>query len=926
MTVFTFVVLLLFYFCNTVFSYYIQRQNFVFFELKIRYQTKRFDYDPSPILMYNQMYSHDNWVPFRYEIDRQVDEDVIPNWESLADESISAFFACMAAESIWKVRPAARKFETDPDLVIPAVQHPLEDAETKNKIAAFWTKWESKKLESKKSEEKGKETYDFEDPLGATFGAADGEETVDRDILQQSTKSIRSFSLDNTLENKRSDHSSFNIELPEFQAWREKRAQIALVAKPKEFGMSQIDVLRARLKSLSDEKNLKNVKKAGDVSQRFLILRENLITAWGREDRVESFKIVIESANLLQSIPPQSEEYPYYWLLAIDVVDTFGKLLYDRLLAKSNEARNKNGQTDLSANFTVEQVPKNVKDMAMNWFLKLSEIIDIPIRFYIECSMIACLKFFDAANLSINLERLAIMCSQFNDDLSSIFARVHITRYSMLIDPLNRTPHWRVLHDWMQAPKDVMEELHRKKTSLADARKEAVSIQGVSWIVQCVAHGAHTVDDLVPLFAYCRKTSPLDEKTSVWMRVADISNFQTFVDCCAAWTSYITKYYTLKEVTKILELVLVRLRIDDQTKKPENTALLINLIAAFLEHNANKSDCLDIVTSNSFIKIVDLIGYDIQSTSDCSRRILEIFSKTFTRHTISDISACQFIIEKCRTLCKAYRLEESEEVKAAEQLVCSSLSLIDFQAFTNLDQCIELIVRCREDMGLRQNSLIHIIETLFNFTQFIHRTQKSGKRKADFMRVCITNLSLTIPAVRDPSRRVKMTVQNIQMCLLANFLPQMEMSSVRVIEYLDEMSTNGPSVCATVSPLISQFLATLSFCPEGFNEEMPSLSHFSKILAIVERNHEEWSKEYKGVPLAEIYINMLRYLCTCRKVDPLRADSSQKLHFGDDDHLIRVDCNISDVITKLFSLANDPTIAVITLENVVICAPRSEVF
>ncbi|NP_001333551.1 Neuropeptide-Like Protein [Caenorhabditis elegans] len=71
MTVFTFVVLLLFYFCNTVFSYYIQ--------------TKRFDYDPSPILMYNQMYSHDNWVPFRYEIDRQVDEDVIPNWESLAD-------------------------------------------------------------------------------------------------------------------------------------------------------------------------------------------------------------------------------------------------------------------------------------------------------------------------------------------------------------------------------------------------------------------------------------------------------------------------------------------------------------------------------------------------------------------------------------------------------------------------------------------------------------------------------------------------------------------------------------------------------------------------------------------------------------------------------------------------------------------------
>lgn len=32
---------------------------------------------------------------------------------------------------------------------------------------------------------------------------------------------------------------------------------------------------------------------------------------------------------------------------------------------------------------------------------------------------------------------------------------------------------------------------------------------------------------------------------------------------------------------------------------------------------------------------------------------------------------------------------------------------------------------------------------------------------------------------------------------------------------------------------------------------------------------------------------------------------------------IRVDSNISDVITKLFSLASEPTVAVITLENVV---------
>uniref|UniRef100_A0A8R1IRL4 Uncharacterized protein n=1 Tax=Caenorhabditis japonica TaxID=281687 RepID=A0A8R1IRL4_CAEJA len=289
----------------------------------------------------------------------------------------------MAAESsLWKVRRAAGKFQTNTDLAIRAIQHPLEETDAhKNKLAAFWTRRKTTAEEAEKKVD-APVTYDFEDPLGATFGVSDTDDHLDKDIFLQNGTKSRTFSLDNTLENRKSDRSTFDIELPDFRAWREKRAQIASISKPREFGMSQIDMLRGRLKLLADEKNLKSLKRAGDVSQKFLMLRENLISAWGREDRVEAFKIVTESAHLLQSIPPYSEEYPYYWLLAIDVVDTFGKLVFDRLVTKSNEARNKIGQTDLPVVFSVEQVPKTVKDMAMNWFLKLSDIVDIPVRFY----------------------------------------------------------------------------------------------------------------------------------------------------------------------------------------------------------------------------------------------------------------------------------------------------------------------------------------------------------------------------------------------------------------------------------------------------------------------------------------------------------------------------------------------------------------
>lgn len=122
---------------------------------------------------------------------------------------------------------------------------------------------------------------------GATFGEDENGLNCDLDVLSKP----RSVSLDNTLENRKSERSTFDIELPDFQPWREKRAQIASISKPKEFGMSQIDMLKARLKLLADEKNLKSLKKAGEVSQKFLVLRENLISVWNREDRVEAFKV-----------------------------------------------------------------------------------------------------------------------------------------------------------------------------------------------------------------------------------------------------------------------------------------------------------------------------------------------------------------------------------------------------------------------------------------------------------------------------------------------------------------------------------------------------------------------------------------------------------------------------------------------------------
>lgn len=64
-------------------------------------------------------------------------------------------------------------------------------------------------------------------------------------------------------------------------------------------------------------------------------LNKELVSAWHAEQRVKALKIAIQCAKLLAD----TDVLPFYpskFVLITDILDTFGKLVYDRLLSKSN--------------------------------------------------------------------------------------------------------------------------------------------------------------------------------------------------------------------------------------------------------------------------------------------------------------------------------------------------------------------------------------------------------------------------------------------------------------------------------------------------------------------------------------------------------------------------------------------------------------
>ena len=95
----------------------------------------------------------------------------------------------------------------------------------------------------------------------------------------------------------------------------------------------------------------------------------------------------------------------------------------------------------------------------------------------------------------------------------------------------------------------------------------ASSLSSVSFCVRNCAPFSHTLLSRCISLIFVLSLNCFESGCrSVWMRVVDIANFSTFVNCCAAWTSFTAKYYSLKDINRIIELALVRIRMDDQTK------------------------------------------------------------------------------------------------------------------------------------------------------------------------------------------------------------------------------------------------------------------------------------------------------------------------------------------------------------------------
>ncbi|XP_042371229.1 VPS35 endosomal protein-sorting factor-like, partial [Plectropomus leopardus] len=125
-----------------------------------------------------------------------------------------------------------------------------------------------------------------------------------------------------------------------------------------------------------------------DYANRIEELNQSLKEAWASDQKVKALKIVIQCSKLL-SDTSVIQFYPSKFVLITDILDTFGRLVYDRIWTMCSDPR------PLPESFTVDDVNDTAKETCLNWFFKIASIRELLPRFYVEAAILKCNRFLN---------------------------------------------------------------------------------------------------------------------------------------------------------------------------------------------------------------------------------------------------------------------------------------------------------------------------------------------------------------------------------------------------------------------------------------------------------------------------------------------------------------------------------------------------
>ncbi|XP_043273833.1 VPS35 endosomal protein-sorting factor-like [Venturia canescens] len=725
-----------------------------------------------------------------------------------------------------------------------------------------------------------------------------------------------------------------------------------------------VDKVRTRLEQLDDFEE-GSVRQMLDLSQqeyasRIEQLNSELVQAWHSDQRVKALKIAIQCAKLLVDTSV-IVFYPSKFVLITDILDIFGKLVYERLKMKADYCKpGTKVLRTLPDNFTPDMVPENAKETCRNWFYKIASIRELVPRLYVEMAIIKSYSFLTNDEFATALLRITRMIRGIGNPLIAVYARCYLCRVGLA---LNKTSDFEFVrenfYDFLATYRQlfgtgVKAELSKQATNLHSYLN--LYTPALDWILQVMARTA-SENILVEVLSRCKQQSqsglllnailvafkpayiatrsmefvnfiaqcddvdgfpqyllyrslgecliqespPKDDcqsvLTVVWNYIKGLKDPSKFMHCTEIWIQFTVIHFTVKELNLFLGEIINKL--SPNRSFEQYYSQLQGIVEKIVSHT---QDFESLLTMENFLPLIDMFHKESVKVEVC-KSIIEGFSAQSS--PITDpiiINALMFIARIIHDSVSALTVDD--EKRQIGNLICGLVQRVDYGR--DFEKQLNFYAEARAafpNLDSVHVVLVQCVNRQAVDTRKIVRGHHT-RRTSAFVRACAAFCFITIPSLTLVQTRLQLYLLSGQVALLNQCLGQADACFKAALSLVPEMpktiEVDGRPKNSEPYLLsyLSNFLSTLLVVPDS--PEHGVLYLMRGLLNAVQRCFDENSstKPY-------LYLRVLDLLSTITQenypyhVD--KVDSNDKLYGSDRKFIGEVNKICTKVLEEIFN-------------------------
>ncbi|XP_042364506.1 VPS35 endosomal protein-sorting factor-like isoform X2 [Plectropomus leopardus] len=770
---------------------------------------------------------------------------------------------------------------------------------------------------------------------------------------------------------------------PDFEPWSSKRGEILARfttteklsinlcmgsdrGKAPSPGSSAVsEKVRTRLEELDDleegsQRELLNLSQQ-DYANRIEELNQSLKEAWASDQKVKALKIVIQCSKLL-SDTSVIQFYPSKFVLITDILDTFGRLVYDRIWTMCSDPR------PLPESFTVDDVNDTAKETCLNWFFKIASIRELLPRFYVEAAILKCNRFLNKSGIPETLPRLTAMIRGIGDPLVAAYARAYLCRVGVEVAPHLKDSLNRNFFDLLGTFRQVSGESVQNQLVLQRVEvPEYLTLYSpaINWILQCIAYRAPEplltemmerckklgnnalllnsvmrafraefvaarATDFIGMIKDCDEAGfpkhllfgslgrglacadpPESERLTIlneaWKVVTKVRSPQDYINCAEIWVEFTCRHFTKREVNTVLADIIKHMTPDRafEDAYPQLQSVIRKILTYFHDFSV-------LFSMERFLPFLDMFQKDSVRVEVC-RSIMEVFIKHQVEPT-RDPVILNAMLHICKTMHDSVNaLTLEDEKRSLAVLIIGFIRMVSFGR--DFEQQLSFCVEARATFCNLEQVMVQLIHTVNQLAMETNRVMRGShsRKTAAFVRACAAYSFITIPSLSSIFSRLSLYLLSGQVALANQCLSQADAFLKAAVSLLPEVprsiSVEGKlrSSESFLLDFINNFLATLLVVPD--HPEHGVLYLVRGLLNMV----QDYTWEENSDAKVRVYISALPLLAAMSQETYLysipKVDSNETLYGGDPKFLSEINklCEtlIGQILDHLKALGRD---------------------